>query len=250
MHVQDIDVRSNCPLFIDCLTEIRDWSIAHRDHAPLLILINAKQDEIDVPGSVTPLPFDVAAFDALDEEVLRIFAMDAFSGNDSVLLVPDHVRAGLPTLREGVLEFGWPDIETARGRVLIALDEAPDVVRTYMRGHDSLEGLPLFINSVDRDAPHAAYFTRNDPVADFEEIKQLVQAGYIVRTRADVDTAEARSNQTARREAALASGAQYVSTDYYQPRPEFSDYQVVLPGGTPARCNPVRQKNNCDICVH
>ena len=71
-------------------------------------------------------------------------------------------------------------------------------------------------------------------------------AGYLVRTRADADTKESRFNDTRRREAALASGAQYVSTDYLWPDPRFpGGYQVRLPGGVVARCNPVRRPDGC-----
>ena len=72
------------------------------------------------------------------------------------------------------------------------------------------------------------------------EIQDSVKQGFLVRTRADADTVEARSGDTKRRETALASGAQYVSTDYYVPRTEFSDYKVGLPDGAVTRCNPVR----------
>ena len=61
----------------------------------------------------------------------------------------------------------------------------------------------------------------------------------LVRTRADADTVQARSNDTTMRDAALAGGAQFVSTDYEVPDPRFGPYVVRIPGGTPARCNPV-----------
>ena len=38
---------------------------------------------------------------------------------------------------------------------------------------------------------------------------------------------------------ALASGAQYVSTDYARPDRRFSDYSVRFPDGQVARSNPV-----------
>jgi hypothetical protein len=94
--------------------------------------------------------------------------------------------------------------------------------------------------------PGAAILIVNDPVADFEKIQGLVADGYIVRTRADADTAEARSGDTRRRDRAFASGAQLVSTDYYLPAAHFgTDYVVRLPG--PARCNPVRRPRGCLI---
>jgi hypothetical protein len=45
-------------------------------------------------------------------------------------------------------------------------------------------------------------------------------------------------NDTRRREAAFASGAQFVSTDYLRPDPRFSTYSVAMPGGVRARVSP------------
>jgi hypothetical protein len=56
---------------------------------------------------------------------------------------------------------------------------------------------------------------------------------------------DARANDTERRDAALASGAQYVSTDYPEPDLAFSEYQVMLPDGAPGRCNPVNAPPGC-----
>ena len=42
------------------------------------------------------------------------------------------------------------------------------------------------------------------------------------------------------RDAAIASGAQFVSTDYPVPDPDFgTGYMVAIPDGMPARCNPI-----------
>ena len=71
------------------------------------------------------------------------------------------------------------------------------------------------------------------------EIKAAVAAGYIVRTRADIDTVEARNNDTARREAALASGAQVISTDYLTAPNIFGNAYAVPPFAGGWRCNPV-----------
>jgi hypothetical protein len=86
----------------------------------------------------------------------------------------------------------------------------------------------------------------NDPVGQFDEIQRLVKAGYMVRTRADADTREARENDTRRRAAAFASGAQAVSTDYYLPATHFgNEYQVSLL--QPVQCNPVTSPENCKV---
>lgn len=229
MHIQDIDQRSHCPLFTDCLKIIAEWSHAHPTHTPLLILINAKQSDIELPGAMSPLAFTPAAFEALDAEIRSVFS-------EEQLIRPDDVRREGLTLRQSVTQQGWPSLEAAQGKVFFALDENPAVVATYMRGKASLEGLAMFVNSVSPEADHAAYFTLNDPIGQNETIRSAVEAGFIVRTRADADTVEARTNDITRREAALASGAQYVSTDYYVPRADFSDYQVRLPGPGITRC--------------
>jgi hypothetical protein len=72
-----------------------------------------------------------------------------------------------------------------------------------------------------------------------------VRRGFLVRTRADADTVESRANDTRRRDAALASGAQYVSTDYMQPDMRFGGYAARMPEGTVAACNPVRAAGKC-----
>jgi hypothetical protein len=80
---------------------------------------------------------------------------------------------------------------------------------------------------------------RNDPIAGFREIQQLVKAGFMVRTRADTNTVEARANDKNRANEALASGAQFVSTDFPDKVPRISEYEVRLPGRVVARANPV-----------
>ena len=238
LHSQDIDVHSNCATWVICLEEIKAWSDANPDHVPILILFNAKEGGSAYPGVTPALDFTREAYRALDAETLSVFPADR-------IIKPDDVRGEFGTLREAVLAGNWPDLDSARSKVFFALDERPEKVRTYMDGRSSLQGLPLFVNSISQQEDHAAYFTMNNPLGDQERIRAAVNAGFIVRTRADANTREARVNDTSRREAAFASGAQYISTDYYVPRLEFSDYSVSLPSGAVARCNPVRLGSRC-----
>lgn len=238
MHVQDLDVLSSCVRLSDCLGTVRRWSLAHPDHAPILLLFNAKSDASRVPGGTAALPFDTAAFDALDRAVRAVFPPQA-------LITPDDVRGHFATLREAVLAGNWPRLGEARGKVLFALDEDGAKVAAYRGGRRTLEGRVFFVNA-DETAPDAAYLTINDPLADAARIRRAVAAGFLVRTRADADTREARSNSPARRAAALASGAQYVSTDYLWPDARFpGGYRVNLPDGAATLCNPQRTAERC-----
>lgn len=232
MHVPDIDYRSVCPLLVDCLKEVRAWSKAHPRHVPILIIFNLKQDQLKIPGAVQLLPFDAKAMDALDAEIRSVF-------RDDELITPDRVQGRHRTLAEAVHAGAWPRLRAARGKVMFALDEAPEVVALYRGGRRSLEGRICFINT-DEASPAAGYITLNEPIELKDRIRKAVKAGLIVRTRADADTLEARADDTRRRAAAFASGAQYVSSDYMQPDPRFGPYAVHLPGGGVARPDPVR----------
>lgn len=237
MHLNDIDFRSQCQPFVECLQIIRTWSRAHPDHAPVLITLNAKDGESG-PGGAAPLKFDAKAFDALDAEIRSVFAAEE-------LVVPDTVQGDAPTLREAVRAGRWPTLSQSRGKVLFALDEGPDKVAIYRGKRRSLEGRAMFVRT-DEDSPAAAVLILNDPIAQRERIERAVRDGYLVRTRADAETREARNGDTQRREAAFASGAHYISTDYPQPDLRFSRYRVVFPRGEVARCNPLRDPKRCD----
>ncbi|MEO8113098.1 MAG: phosphatidylinositol-specific phospholipase C1-like protein [Phenylobacterium sp.] len=231
MHVPDVDYRSVCVLYTRCLAEIRAWSRAHPRHVPILILLNLKEGGLKLPGAVQAPVFDAAAMDAIDAEIRSVFP-------EAELITPDRVQGRHPTLRAAVAAGAWPTLKTARGKVMFALDAPPDQVARYRGSRKVLEGRAMFVN-IEESSPAAGYITLNEPIELSAQIQAAVKAGLMVRTRADADTVEARTNDTNRRTAAFASGAQYVSTDYMQPDLRFGPYQARLPGGGVARPNPV-----------
>jgi hypothetical protein len=238
LHVQDVDFETTCVTFVECLQMVKRWSDTHRGHLPIAILVERKEDEIPDPanlGFTKPLVFGASDLDDLDEEIRSVFPKNR-------VLTPDDVRRGRPTLDEAVTTLGWPRLDAVRGRVLFLMDNGGSKRELYRAGHPALEGRMVFTNSVPGDAD-AAFVKMNDPFD--ADIPDVVAAGYIVRTRADADTVESRTGDTAPREAALASGAQFVSTDYPVPDPDFTAYFVEIPGGTPGRCNPVTAPGGC-----
>lgn len=73
-----------------------------------------------------------------------------------------------------------------------------------------------------------------------------MKQGYLVRTRSDAGTEEARTDDTRRRDLVLSSGAQIISTDYPQSEPSpWTTFMVELPDGLVARCNPVTKPAGC-----
>jgi hypothetical protein len=214
LHSADLDYASSCLTFVACLEEVKAWSDDHPRHLPVMILVEAKLTPTPDPaglGFVDPPDFDDATFAALDAEIRAVF-------DDEEMVLP----------REGAIG-DWPTLESTRGRVLFALD------------NDSLlyGGEILF-------TAESGFLKLNDPIADGPRIADALRDGYIVRTRADAETMQSRNNDTTMREAALASGAQWISTDYLVADERFSDYAVALPGGGIARCNPIVAPD-CDV---
>lgn len=240
-HVQDVDQASTCPTLVACLAIVRDWSDGHRGHVPIVVLIEVKDEPIPDPGLgfVVPVHVGPAELDALDAEIRSVFP-------DDRLVTPDLVRGDAATLEAAVLAHGWPALRDVRGRVLFALDNEDGHRDDYVAGHPSLAGRVLFTSSPP-GSPEAAFVKRNDPLAGGAEIRRLAGQGYLVRTRADADTVQARTGDTAQRDAAFASGAQLVSTDDPEDDPALpADYAAPLPGGGPVRCNPVTAPPGCD----
>lgn len=236
MHVQDIDYASVCQPFTACLQIVRAWSRAHPEHVPIFILVETKQDipSAEIPFTV-PEPFTAATFDALDAEIRSVFSEDE-------MITPGQVRGRHRTLNQAVRGGGWPTLAQARGKVIFLMDQewAGPI---YMEKHPGLRGRILFTNSTP-GSPDAAFVEENEGNAARTET--LVRQGYLVRTQADSGTVEARTNDTRRRDKALNSGAQIVSSDYPQFEPaRWSGYFVALPGGPPARCNPLIGPPNC-----
>ena len=220
-HVQQIDMSSNCESLRICLSQIISWSDDNPSHSPIWISFNAKDNYI--LGLPTPEVFTPEAFLLMDSIFEEMFG-------DKLIRPRD------------IVDLQWPFLSEARGKFILILDESGMKRDIYSEGWKQR---PMFTNAPEGH-PAAAIMIINDPIEQFEEIRRLVKAGYMVRTRADADTREARANDISRKVAAFESGAQAVSTDYYLPATNFgNEYQVSLP--KPIKCNPITAPNDCKI---
>jgi len=234
-HVQEIDFRSHYLTLKHCLRDLRKWSEEHPDHNPVFITMNAKDDEIRKEGFTIPEKFTAEVLDELDRVILYELGQEN-------LIVPDQVRGSYGTLEHAVLKQNWPKLSEAKGKFILILDETDAKRNAYIQGHPSLKGRVLFANA-EPGTPEAAIVIMNDPNKDQAKIQELVKKGYIIRTRADADTKQARKNDRSQFEAACESGAQIITTDYYQKSTHFvSDYQVSFDGNQYFRLNPLLTK--------
>ena len=220
-HIQVIDMGTSCTSLRACLQEIRQWSDRNPHHVPIWISFNLKDQAI-------PLLPDPQLF---TPEVLT----------DIDLAVEEIIGDRLIYPRD-VVDREWPLLAESRGKILLVLDEGGEKRDWYLK---DWQDRPMFV-PVDEGHEAAAIMIINDPVRDFDRIRSLVKQGYLVRTRADSGTQEARNNDTVRRNKAFQSGAQAISTDYYLlTNPFDSEYRVSIEGGI--RCNPVLMSENCSV---
>ena len=249
LHTQDFDFETNCLTLQLCLGEVRAWSDANPTHLPLMIMIEVKEESVpaaaaDAGIELPELPIDWTIPIATSAEMLATLDLELIEaiGRDAII-TPDDVRGDAATLEEVVLADGWPTIEESRGKVMFAMVNTGEARSLYREGAPSLEGRAMFTTS-DPGSPDAAFIRIDDPVGGAEAIAQRSAEGYLIRTRTDSPTADARTGDTTRREAALSSGAHYLSTDYYAEDLSFgAGYSVVVED----RCNPVTAPPDCVI---
>jgi hypothetical protein len=230
MHAQDVDYLSTVLTLVEGLRQVRTWSEQYPRHFPIFIYLELK-DEQFYAALTRPLPFGEPEFEALEAEILSVFPR-------SQILTPDDVRGKEATLPEALRKHGWPMLKDARGKVVFGMINESPLRDLYLKGHPALQGRLLFVG-VPPTHPAAAWMRVEDPIKDFGLIQGLVKAGFLVRTRSDAGSVEERTNDTRRRDRALASGAQFISTDYPEANLAFSPYAVQFEDGIVVRINPV-----------
>ena len=242
IHITDFDFNSTNATFVGALREIKKWSDEHPDHLPVFINVETKTE---ATGDMVPqlhklaksAPFDSAAADALDKEVKSVFG-DNLGG----VITPDQVRGSYTTLESAALAGHWPTLKEARGKVVFIIDGDDKSREVYQKGHPSYTGRAMFAYSKP-GTPEAAFVIVNDP-DNAPRIQQYVKQGYIVRSRCDEGTMEARTGDYTQMRKAMTSWAQIISTDYYKPddragKKGWTNYQVKFPNGELARIDSI-----------
>jgi hypothetical protein len=232
-HLGTIDEGTTCRLFTDCLKVVKAWSDENPAHLPIFIQIEPKDDPLE--GEAEML------FGRLEGDVLSVFPREQ-------VVTPDSVRGKAASVREALAANGWPTLGEVRGKIVFFVDNSAGFRQYYTHGLKDLDGRLMFVDG-DLDSPWSGVILANSPDTDAAKITAALKANLIVRTRADGDNDEPYAGDTTHRDEAIAGGAQMVSTDYpvgVKGVPMTGpEYVVEIPGGTPARCNPVTAPKDC-----
>ena len=227
-HIRLLDDNTTCSTFKGCLQTLRSFSDAHPGHVPLWVWIETKDGNyvMAVPGMVDKIGAEIDAVWPADRRVS-----------------PDDIRAGEVDPKTGLAKFGWPKLDAVRGRAMFTLLDHDAVRDTYVQADPTLTGKVIFAEGTPSD-PWGVVAKFDNPQGDASELDAAIRAGLLVRTRADSGD-DGRKQNFARRDAALASGAQACATDFPREVAETPGYSVELPGGLRARCNPITAPAGC-----
>ena len=229
-HVAGIDDETTCATIIECIQTIKGWSDTHLGHHPFAVLVELKTDYNQAEA--------LDLLNTLDAAILSVWPKDR-------LVTPDLVQGEHNNVRDAIADGGWPRIDDVRGRGLFVLHAGGQYASTYTENGATTAGRPMFPDAYGNlDLPYAAVHSMNNPKSGFDAIQQVVSAGHMVRTRSDSNSDEPNAGDYSRYEAALDSGAHFISTDY--PGEPYGDaWAVNIPGGTPSRCNPISAPDGC-----
>lgn len=234
LHMADIDFRSQCARFVTCLAQIKNWSNAHPHHIPIIIQLEAKSgiyQAVDDSYKATESPtFTAETWRRLEGEVLSVFAPD------DIFKPADMIKTH-PNLSTARRKSGWPKISELAGKVMFLLIHDDENTQNYTQEGRYSHRLMFANVGLNRADSVFAIFTKPHKPAQFEQIQAYRDQGYLVYTRADANTVEARTNDIRRQQKAIASGAQIISTDYLHPDARLSSYRTVFSNNQYVQCN-------------
>lgn len=248
IHIPDLDYQTNYYTFKSALAALKAWSDAHPKHLPIFVNIEAKSavpsSTLSLPNFVTEIPYTAEMVEQLDAEVREIFGADL-----AQVLTPDKVRGNFNTLAEVVAAKQLPLLKDARGKIIFIMEGA--LTSLYIASTQALRGRTMFVYS-DPGNEETVFVENNDSKGEEAEIIKNVTDGYVVRTRADADTREARTGDFSTMNAAIRSGAHIISTDYYKPderagQPGWTNYQVQFSDNSKARINPIAAPDKIEL---
>ena len=225
IHIPDVDYETNYILFKDALLEIKQWSKSNPKHFPIYINIEAKSYTLRSEskflkflGFSKTIPFSDEVYNQLDHEMSTVF-------NNSDLLTPSMLKDTFTNIKTRLHKNGWPTINSCLGKVVFILEGENSAI--YRNDIENGIDRPMFVFGSPNDNS-TAFLLRNYSMGHEKEMAELSKH-YIIRTRSDAGTLEARDNNYNRFKSCLKSKAQIISTDYYMPDSRFGNFCIKFP---------------------
>ena len=226
-HIAVIDAESTCDRLSDCLSLLQGWSEQHRDHVPIMVWFELK-DENGGMAIEDLTPIDDLLREMFPEE--RLFTPDDLAGPH------DSPRARIEA-------EGWPTVDSLRGQFLFVVLNAGGAAEGYSNGYTSLAGRAMFVRASPGQFEDSwAVFSKIDDPASADiadaHASQLIVASNTCLADASDEACEAKF------QAAVQSGTQMVMDDFPAPV-DGRTYWLDFTDGQPVRCNDVTAPPDC-----
>jgi len=231
-HLPLVDDVSTCLQLSDCLSTMLAWSDAHPWHLPLMVWLEPKDGDLD--AAVPELLSFGDRHDELEQAIVDIIPRDR-------IFTPDDLRGSHATLPEALAADGAPTLDRLRDRFIFSMLDSGDHRDAYLDESNVLEGRLMFADA-DGTEPWAAVIKKNDATSDPDHTRALVEAGFFVSSNISDGPEDTQAEGAAHLAASLEAGAQVLKVDRAMPADGWSSE---IPGGAPARCNPVTAPADC-----
>jgi len=199
-HVPLVDNSTNALNLQLAFEEVFLWSRNNPNHIPIILLLELKNDWM----MLDPLMDD---FTETELEALDVLIKDSFKTR---LITPKNVIGTHLSLRDKIVEDGWPLLKNTLGKILVVLHPGSHT-DMYVGMDPTFQTMAMFPAASNRDIYHdyTSFVVHNDP--NVESINDLVSRNFIVRTRIDVNL----KSVSLRYAKGVASGAQILTTDFH-----------------------------------
>ncbi len=201
MHSPTIDMTTTCYDFALALKEISLWSDNNPGHLPITVIVEPKSIFLPIENMEF---FNIDYAKELDK-VIRTNLGDK-------LFTPDDMLRDYKTFGEMRAADDWCRVDEMLGKVLILLHET-GVTEDYIALDPTFGTQAMFPMLREKDAPRdcASFLLINEPKKALECKGDILDtSNLIIRTRAD----SYGSVDENKRNNAISSGAQIISTDY------------------------------------
>ncbi len=228
-HISMIDPLSTCFWFSECLNEIRRWSTSNPKHLPIMIWIEVK----DLTGG---LP--ITDLDLVDRTILNEFP-------ETKIVMPRDIQNTEATLRAGLNKYGWPEVDSLRGRVMFMMVNNDEHQKEYTYNHTSLDNRVMFVNAdLDQfDHPWAVIAKINNPRET--HTVQAAHARNMLIASNICTSGESSTTCYEKLSAGWENGVHMLMDDFPTPVTDHVYWQSV-PGSHNAWCNPVNAPEACN----
>ena len=240
-HVGFEDLGAFAPAIRDVGYQVHYWDIGEQD---LWTLEPVKTDLLIVLGGPVGA-YEDSAYPFLKEEIdiLEMIQTDInATWPRERTITPSDVQGDALTLRDAIVNQGWPTLEESRGKVLFVLLDKTEIRDLYVERNPTLENQSMFA-IVDEAESLASIVSLIDPIDQQERLSEASATGFMVRTRPDAATVEAQAGDYTRFASALTSGANFITTDFPGNDRDIQ-YAIWLPEG-PVMCHPERAPPHC-----